>query len=835
MSDSALSDYQQFFKQATGFEQPFHFQSEFATRETLPTLLDIPTGLGKTATAVLGWLFRRRKHPSEVVRQATPRRLIYCLPMRTLVEQTEDEANRWLRNLGWQEEIKVHVLMGGAEKTNWDECPEADAILIGTQDMMLSRALNRGYGMSRYRWPIHYSLFNNDSLWVMDETQLMGVAVTTTAQLQGLREKLKTVRPTHSVWMSATLDPAELSPFDHPAPSGGWPTLELGEEDRNTPRVQQRLHASKPLQKAEAVYSKEKKKNYAKDVAAEVLKHHKPETLTLVVVNRVERAQEIFQALEKLTAKHETDPKLALIHSRFRPTDRKSQQAVLMSESHPEGGSIVVATQAIEAGVDVSATTMFVELALWPSLVQRFGRCNRKGECGTEGHPAAQVFWIDIDTKDNSSAEWALPYELGDLDTARALLQELPEVGPARLKEVDFEPTPQVHHVIRRKDILELWDTTADLAGNDLDVSRYIRDAEDQDLQVYWRKWENKENPTDKMPPEKLPKPDREELCSVSLNKKNRKFFKEIQNNSYCWDALEKKWQTLKQMPPRPGMTVLLPRSEGGYRLDLGWTGSSKDKLTAKDLWESEAPPNEGMDDDDASKAPLALTRHLQDVAGEVDGIRTGLPDLENVPWESIQTAAWWHDVGKSHLAFQTAAYDGDDSNSSKKLLAKMFHDGKPKYRVKQGDKEISRKGFRHELASALAYLAQHGQADQADFIGFLIASHHGKVRGSIRSLPNETIPADPHRRFARGIWEEDELPEVELGNGQISRPLKLKLTLMQMGESGEGNGQAQPSWTARVLALRDHYGPFKLAFFGTLLRVADWRGSQKGEQSDDR
>src|SRR5438093_13701498 len=30
--------------------------------------------------------------------------------------------------------------------------------------------------MSRYRWPMHFGSLNNDCLWVMDETQLMGVA-----------------------------------------------------------------------------------------------------------------------------------------------------------------------------------------------------------------------------------------------------------------------------------------------------------------------------------------------------------------------------------------------------------------------------------------------------------------------------------------------------------------------------------------------------------------------------------------------------------------------------------------------------------------------------------
>src|SRR5690606_40113747 len=96
----------------------------------------------------------------------------------------------------------VHVLLGGDVDEQWENTPEGSAILIGTQDMLLSRALNRGYAMSRYKWPVHFSLLNNDCLWVFDETQLMGVGVETSAQLQGFRQKLGTHRAAHSLWMS---------------------------------------------------------------------------------------------------------------------------------------------------------------------------------------------------------------------------------------------------------------------------------------------------------------------------------------------------------------------------------------------------------------------------------------------------------------------------------------------------------------------------------------------------------------------------------------------------------------------------------------------------------
>lgn len=88
-----------FFKAATG-HTPFRFQETFAGAEPgeLPQLVSIPTGCGKTAMAVLGWLWRRR-FAAEGVRATTPRRLVYCLPMRVLVEQTYTEAIRWLDRL----------------------------------------------------------------------------------------------------------------------------------------------------------------------------------------------------------------------------------------------------------------------------------------------------------------------------------------------------------------------------------------------------------------------------------------------------------------------------------------------------------------------------------------------------------------------------------------------------------------------------------------------------------------------------------------------------------------------------------------------------------------
>ncbi len=110
----------------------------------------------------------------------------------------------------------------------------------------------------------------------------------------------------------------------------------------------------------------------------------------------------------------------------------------------------------------------------------------------------------------------------------------------------------------------------------------------------------------------------------------------------------------------------------------------------------------------------------------------------------------------------------------------------------------------------------------ESDLAAYLAAAHHGKVRLSIRSLPDEEVPPDA-RRFARGVWEGDELLGVDLGDGITTQAVSLTLSFMEMGEGPHG-----PSWLERMIRLRDHYGPFKLAWMETLVRVADWRGTAK-------
>jgi CRISPR-associated endonuclease/helicase Cas3 len=104
--------------------------------------------------------------------------------------------------------------MGGEVEEDWEIYPERPAVLVGSQDRLLSRAPNRGYAMSRYKWPVHFGLLNKDCLWVCDEVQLMGSGLPTTTQLLAFRKRFGVFGPTATWWMSATMDPGWLHTVD---------------------------------------------------------------------------------------------------------------------------------------------------------------------------------------------------------------------------------------------------------------------------------------------------------------------------------------------------------------------------------------------------------------------------------------------------------------------------------------------------------------------------------------------------------------------------------------------------------------------------------------------
>lgn len=768
-------EYDRIFQEATGHD-PYPYQQRVAQELEHSAVLDIPTGLGKTEAVVVAWLWRRQ-FAGPNTRRDTPRRLVYCLPTRVLVSQTVERIRAILANLNVSA-IQCAVLMGGNIDHDWDESPELDTILVGTQDQLISRALNRGYGMSRYRWPIDFAWLNADVLWIFDEVQLMGPSVQTAAQLQGFRTVWGTYGPHFTVWMSATHRPEALRTADF---RESLPVWELSDHDRAHPQVTMRLKARKPLERATAVSGTPP---YCQELAREVVEHHRPGTLTLVVLNQVERAQKTYQKLLNLHSGAE----VVLLHARFRPAERAYAEAKLR-EPLPMGGRILVATQVVEAGLDISAHVLFTEIAPWPSMVQRFGRCNRDGHDGQ-----ALVKWVETSTAKGAE----LPYTAEALQQTREILGSLDNVGIESLPHV-VQPEP-VAQVIRRVDLLSLFDTTSDLSDMDLDVSRFIRDRQSIDVSVLWRDLSHEVNDQSA--------PARGELCPVSLRGLRSYVDADKKRKLRVYRYLDGEWSEIPLEAVYPGQTILLDSALGGYDPHVGFVADGTGPVAP-------LPPNaDAMLESDASDPHsyigrfITLAQHLEDTQAEAQQL------VEQFSWDwpsdAIVEAAFRHDWGKAIEPFQTALLG---ENPTEAMRAELW--AKSPYPSRR---TTDRPRLRHELASALAVLASGG----SDLVAYLVAAHHGKVRMSIRSLRDERPPGDG-RRFARGVWDGDILPEVHTSHDTLPR-LSLSLDVVEIG--GGDSGESWASRTDRLL--REQFGPFRLAVLEAMVRIADWRATRK-------
>jgi CRISPR-associated endonuclease/helicase Cas3 len=180
--------------------------------------------------------------------------------------------------------------------------------------------------------------------------------------------------------------------------------------------------------------------------------------------------------------------------------------------------------------------------------------------------------------------------------------------------------------------------------------------------------------------------------------------------------------------------------------------------------------------------------------------------------------AARWHDLGKVHAAFQemlTQNLPPGDVRRSGGPWAKS--DGR------HGGRN-PRRFFRHELASALAWIA----TGKSDLGAFIVAAHHGKVRMTVRARPGEEpAPDGAGKRFAHGVHDGDVLPSATLGDDVVVAEQTLSLACMELGGGGEA------SWVDRMLRLVEEHGPFRLAYVEMLVRVADWRASEKRKRRD--
>jgi CRISPR-associated endonuclease/helicase Cas3 len=391
VADAAAFDAE--FSKLVCVEAPLSWQRRLYSRlldGKLPTALDLPTGLGKTSVMAI-WLIARAH------RAQLPRRLVYVVDRRAVVDQATAEAQKLHEGLERMPHLKRALGLGGEQKLpistlrgqlvdnrEWLADPAAPAIIVGTVDMIGSRLLFSGYGVSSKMRPYHAGLLGADVLIVLDEAhlvppfeKLIEAIETGVDELRpGTKEGREIIPPCKLLSLSATGRERQGDVF------------RLCDEDLFDQIAKKRLEAKKHLA-VESTNGGKLHQTLAEHAWELSGKGMNPLRI-LVYCNSRETAEKTKGAIKELAkgSRGESIP----IHPELFVGARRVKERTDASEKLKDLGflagssvtleraAFLIATSAGDVGVDLDADHMVCDLAPWERMVQRFGRVNRRGD-----------------------------------------------------------------------------------------------------------------------------------------------------------------------------------------------------------------------------------------------------------------------------------------------------------------------------------------------------------------------------------------------------------------------------------------------------------------------
>ena len=412
-----LSDFDRRFEELTA-HPPFGWQrrlfKKYFKNGRLPSALDLPTGLGKTSVMAIWYLALKAGAP-------VPRRLVYVVDRRAVVDQATTVAERIKEESG-DGELRISTLRGQyADNRKWLEDPTAPAIIVGTVDMIGSRLLFEGYGVSRRMRPYHAGLLGADTLVVLDESHLVPPFEHLLDRIARDRDEANDFGPKEE--RDCNLIPHfRLLPLSATGRNRGGDVFQLIGEDRKEPLVKARLEAEKHLifklidnrnneREPTDKTDNGKKPNLETRLAEEAwaLSGEGKEPVRILIYcnsrkvakkTKAEIENRLVEAawnrycksrrVERKTKKEiEKQTKLAgnvqLFVGSRRVKEREDAKKKLeelgffSGNDSPKSAAFVIATSAGEVGVDLNADHMVMDIVSLERMVQRLGRVNRLG------------------------------------------------------------------------------------------------------------------------------------------------------------------------------------------------------------------------------------------------------------------------------------------------------------------------------------------------------------------------------------------------------------------------------------------------------------------------
>ncbi len=528
-------EFAEFFEAVHGFE-PFPWQVDavesILSGAAWPDLVDVPTGLGKTAMmdVFVYVTAMAADHAPAVAR----RRCFFVIDRRIVVDEAHEHAlalasalagaksgivadvAQRLAALGNKDPagaLSVTKMRGGEPWSQaWAERPDQVSIVVSTVDQVGSRMLFRGYGVSDRRQPVEAAFVGNDSVVLVDEAHLSTNFLDTAEAVRAEQSRSAS---------SAALPGLDIVRLSATAPSGQREATEMPnvvpfdvEAHRASPTAARRLNAAKRLH----LLSTEAKKVEATlaHVAAGLANSGRRVTsgsapVAMVVCNTVDSARQVFDILRAGTRGRRPkwpDLDVELLIGRSRPVDRREREAEVLARfgkgaARTERPAILVATQTVEVGVNLDVDALVTESASWSAIVQRLGRLNRFGDLGERlpnrsaatavvvhggaedfvyGEAAAQT-WTWLSTKTAPLDSFVPDVAADGLDVSPLACRNLQyEAGP----DLNEKPAPAP---FLTSSIIERWTRTGPIPTADPPVGPYLHGLErvSASVNVLWR------------------------------------------------------------------------------------------------------------------------------------------------------------------------------------------------------------------------------------------------------------------------------------------------------------------------------------------------------------
>ena len=420
-----------------------------------------------------------------------PRRLVYVVDRRAVV----DQATRFARTSALEHarrdggEAGARCEVQGSQSPRcaadsptiaiWLEDPSRPAIVVGTIDMVGSRLLFEGYGVSRGMRPYHAGLLGVDVLVLLDEAHLCPPFEALLRQIESYRDgKLGPVGDSDSITppfrlmsLSATgRDASDTSPSA---------VFRLEAEDREEPVVEQRLVARKRLNVTELTAGTSLAESLASraiEVGCDV-----PFSRVLVYCDRRRDAGEVKELIDRECRRRHKSGEIAgehgleLLVGERRVRERTALEKWLdehgflgAADQRPSAPVFLVATSAGEVGVDLNADHIVCDLVAYERMVQRLGRVNRRG--GANRRATIDVLALPPELKDKAPKD-AKERAERDFEVRLAPLRRLPGGDDGRR---DASPSAIVGMKLKHPDVVRAATTRTPLYP---ELSRPLLDA----------------------------------------------------------------------------------------------------------------------------------------------------------------------------------------------------------------------------------------------------------------------------------------------------------------------------------------------------------------------